>query len=143
MRNDMWRPQLCWQCYCCSIVKHACCCYRWCCSRCMSKGSEDAVLHVVGQPLRNGVKATNCLCAGEDVIYVFNCGGNSRSATALTAATLKSSSCHPPNCEFTEICDSALASAKDKLYMLGGEILCGASEAATPLRIYEPRIDSW
>ncbi|KAF6254974.1 hypothetical protein COO60DRAFT_1641912 [Scenedesmus sp. NREL 46B-D3] len=110
-------------------------------------GNDDprpAFLKVNEYETPEGMDSLACVIrSGEDVIYVFKCGGNSRSATALTAATLKSSSCHPPNCEFTEICDSALASAKDKLYMLGGEILCGASEAATPLRIYKPRIDSW
>jgi hypothetical protein len=83
--------------------------------------------------------------AGEDVIYIVHCGVKClTSAASLTAATLKCSRCSPPPDNFSVLCDSAIASAKDKMYMLGGEILCGViSDTVTPLRVYEPRIDSW
>jgi hypothetical protein len=82
--------------------------------------------------------------ASEDVIYFVNGGvANLNNAAGLTAATMKTVPCKAPPGEFALICDASLTSAKGNLYMLGGETLIGPPYAVTPLRIYEPRRDSW
>lgn len=52
------------------------------------------------------------------------------------------SGCRPPPAEFTLICDAAMTAAKSHLYMLGRENLTG-QWATTPLRKYDPSIDTW
>jgi hypothetical protein len=65
---------------------------------------------------------------------VVHCGvKHLSSAAALTAATLKSHSCRAPPGEFSLLCDSALASARDKMYMLGGEFIHGHYDASADI----------
>jgi hypothetical protein len=80
--------------------------------------------------------------AGEDTIYLISSIAHDQ-AVAMSAASMDTKHVRRPPGEFAMICDAAMTAAKAQLFMLGGESVIGPPWAVTPLRIYEPRIDSW